>query len=435
MTYVEPFLGAGATWLRLLDPTLTPPCAWMGDKRELAPEILSLLDLRPGKPPPCLLGDASWWGWVWPTCLDPVTGPEVSAVFRFWRETRTDPRALWFWLRDVGPMSSAVEAAAQLLWLQARAASGVPVWWEGEAAQGPGYNWGQRVRDAKRREGAERQEVLLAAPGDGRPRQLAADRGGNGLVQRAHDRGPYTASMSGDRALVQWASTKVDGAGQRQACAKGFIGGRLIATTHGDGQPPSSPYDAGQKGPTLLASDGRGDPRESGQRTTRQDRLLQHGGGTGESYDAGSKGRGGAGGIIDPGTIAHRLDRIRQRIGAASSVVIEHRSALALTEEHAPRLRQSTLHKGAAVYLDPPYQGATGYPVTCPRDEVLQIAELWARHGARVVVSEAVGLAGELGRGWDQVCLRPGPKAEWVTCYGSDVSVVVPPLLRLGRAA
>jgi hypothetical protein len=128
--YVEPFLGAGATWLALLDPDLVALVSWMGGKRKFARRILNLLGLDPGFPIASLLGDACWWGWVWAVVLDPVLGPQVCAILRSWRGE--DPRALWFRLRDLGPVTDDVAtAAAQLLWLQARAASGVPVWWEG----------------------------------------------------------------------------------------------------------------------------------------------------------------------------------------------------------------------------------------------------------------------------------------------------------------
>lgn len=393
-TYVDPFLGAGAVWLSLLGEDLVPLVSWMGGKRRLAREILQVLDLRPGRPIPCLLGDASWWGWVWPVCLDPVTGPRVAAILRSWRGE--DPRALWFRLRDAGPFDDRAEAAAQLLWLQARAASGVPVWWEGSE--------------------------VLAAPGAGRVRQFAADRGANGLR------------------LVQHASTKVDDAGQRQATEPS-----LIQMANGRG-----PYVASMAGDKLLASDGRGVPREAGHKADKD-----HGGRTG--------------GIVDPGTIAGRLDAVRARLVKASggeagfgydhsiraakgwrqfqtddvavrvdavrraapgSLAVLHVGAGALTDEWAPRL-------GAAgrVYLDPPYQGATGYPATCPRDEVLHIAETWARHGARVVLSEAVGLAAELGGGWSQHQLRRGKKAEWITCYGCEARAALPPILRLAGGA
>lgn len=419
MTYVDPFLGAGAVWLALLGADLVPPVSWMGGKRRLAEEILAILGLRLGRPIPCILGDASWWGWVWPLCLDSVTGPQVCAWLRSWRGE--DPRALWFRLRGAGPPEDLVERAAGLLWLQARAASGVPVWWEGDE--------------------------VLAAPGDGRERQRAADRGANGLRRvvsmDGHGRGPYPAwQATCTPALVQHASTKIDQAGQRQATEP-----RLVATTHGNGQPPGAPYDAGCKGGALIQmANGRGVPREAGHTADK----------------SGEDGR--TGGIVDPGTIAHRLDAIRARIVKASGgeagigdddgvrrgkgwrafepgdvatrldairaasrlATVLHTDARALTEEWAPRLGASGLW-----YLDPPYQARTGYPVTCSRDEVLAIAELPARHGGRVVVSEAVGLAADLGRGWSQMQLRRGKKQEWVTAYGCDVRAHLPPILRM----
>lgn len=332
---VDAFAGAGGFWLASVGANLTPPVSWMGGKRRLAADLLTLLGLHRGCRVPLLLGDSSWWGWVWPHVLDAEIGPRVSAILRGWRGE--DPRALWFRLRDMGPVIDDVaEAAAQLLWLQGRAASGVPVWWESE--------------------------VLHAAPGDGRASQLAADRGSNGLRKwdrtRAGNVGPANQTHAAEPRLVQWA----DDGGTRTNAGKGY-----------------------------------------------------HGGGAN-----GSRG----GGIVDPGTIAHRLDAIRVAVDGID-ITIERLDARAFAEKWAP-----ILWRRAVVYLDPPYQGATGYPSTCPRSEVLAIADIWARHGARVVLSEAVGLAADLGPGWDQVCLRSDRKPEWATVYGCDVRAALPPLLR-----
>lgn len=306
LVYVSPFLGGGADWLALLSPSLEPLCAWMGGKRKLAPQILELLSLSPGTPIPAMLGDASWWGWVWPTCLDPQTGPLVSERLRSWRGE--EPRELWNRLRKGGPVGEPWEQAAALLWLQARATSGVPVWWADEGlvsmdghGHGP-YPAGQRTR----------------------PSELVSMDG--------HGRGPYPA----------WQAT----------C-------RPKLTSH---RPP----------PGFTA----------------------------------------AGGIQDPGTIARRLDAIRWHT-ARVPWEVHHVDALALAtmavERHGARAR---------IYLDPPYQGCTGYPATCPRDQVLAIAEIGPRRGAPVVLSEAVPLAADLGSGWTAHCLRGGPKPEWVTCWG-----------------
>lgn len=422
--YVSPFLGAGADWLCLLDPDLVPLVSWMGGKRRLARDILTLLELRPGRPVPAVLGDASWWGWVWPTVLDPEMGPRVSTVLRSWRGE--DPRALWFRLRDLGPMEDRAESAAQLLWLQARAASGVPVWWEGS-----GRMVAMSGRGDLQKPGCKDPE-LLVAPGDGRKRQRACERSrvlpagteaADLVSMDGHGRGPYRAwQMTGQPAGPKLIAS--DGRGDpREAGARTTRGERLIATTRG-GQEPGAPFEAGHKGTDTRGGGGIVDPGTIADRADRiRARLVKASGGeAGFGYDDGVR-RGKGWRLFEPGDIADRADRIR---GAAiGEALIVHAGAADLTAEWAPRLGAR-----GRIYLDPPYQGATGYPVGCPRDEVLAIAETWARHGARVVLSEAVGLAAELGAGWTETRLREGPKAEWVTCFGVDTRAILPPLLR-----
>jgi len=424
--YVSPFLGAGADWLCLLDPDLVPLVSWMGGKRRLARDILALLGLRPGHPIPALLGDASWWGWVWPTVLDADTGPRVSEVLRSWRGE--DPRALWFRLRDLGPIEDRAGAAAQMLWLQARAASGVPVWWEAENAVKFDGGMDGNIDRARQMHANEPIRELLASPGDRRTRQVAANRGSNGRTR-----------------LLQEAGSQIDDAGQTRT--NGVADPRLIQMANGRG-----PYASDR----LLASARGGDPPAE----------LLGGRENGGASSACAKGKnaGGAGGIIDPGTIADRADAVRARLVKASggeagfsrdygtcvgkgwrlfgpgdvadrvdavriyaigAATFLHTDARTMTDAWAPRLGSR-----AMVYLDPPYQGATGYPVACARDHVLAIAEMWAQHGARVVLSEAVGLAAELGPGWTQARLRAAPKPEWVTVFNCDVRDIMPPFLR-----
>jgi hypothetical protein len=367
---VDAFAGGGGFWLASLGEHLVPPVAWMGGKRRLARDLLALLGVAPGCRLPILLGDASWWGWVWPAVLSPETGPRVSEILRGWRG-EDDPRALWFRLRDMGPVVDDVPAAAaQLLWLQARAASGVPVWWEGgDAGQG------------------------------GISRLLAGSEGSEGSEgsRSANAKGVH----GGPGRLVQHASTQIDEAGQRQATEP-----RLLAQSgpRTDGSRGTTIASMSGDKATLLASDGRGVPRVTGHR--------------------GRDSRAG-GGIMDPGTVADRIDAIR-RASTGVEVCVVHAEAGALTASWAP-----VLGSRALVYLDPPYAGRTGYPVACPRAEVLHIAETWARHGAKVVISEAIGLADELGPTWEEIRLCPGPKPEWVTVHGCDTWAVLPPLLKL----
>ncbi len=79
---------------------------------------------------------------------------------------------------------------------------------------------------------------------------------------------------------------------------------------------------------------------------------------------------------------------------------------------------------GSVVYLDPPYQGTTGYAADLPREEVLALARRWRGQGALVMVSEAEPLEELVAEGWHQVDLTDGSqtggnlgriRTEWVT--------------------
>ena len=80
------------------------------------------------------------------------------------------------------------------------------------------------------------------------------------------------------------------------------------------------------------------------------------------------------------------------------------------------------LPPGTCVFLDPPYQGTTGYAHTFDRAAVLDVARRWRDAGARVAVSEAEPL--DL-HGWHHVEItgvRKGQKRtfskqkrEWLT--------------------
>ena len=83
----------------------------------------------------------------------------------------------------------------------------------------------------------------------------------------------------------------------------------------------------------------------------------------------------------------------------------------------------STLSGRCVVYIDPPYQGTTGYAHDLTRDEVIALAQLWSDAGAAVYISEAEPI--DLP-GWHQVNItgcRVGQKrtfskqqAEYITC-------------------
>lgn len=144
---VELCAGAAGASLRVLSSRLGPPVAWMGGKRRLAPDILGAIGVVPSEVTRIVWVDASTWGWVWPVLLGDE-GPDVCATLRTWGEAES-ARELWDRLVAIGPASwhSDAQRAAQWLWLQARSASGVPVWW-GEARHGGGCRKGDGERQA-----------------------------------------------------------------------------------------------------------------------------------------------------------------------------------------------------------------------------------------------------------------------------------------------
>lgn len=148
-TLVDLCAGAAAVSLRALaGARLDPPVSWMGGKRSLAGDILAAMGWE-GRPDRVVLVDAGPWGWVWPVLLDPEQGARVCVILREWEGS--DPRALWDALAAEPPAEDLAERAAQWLWLQCRAPSGVPiVWREGQWWKGSGSKATQRGRDASR---------------------------------------------------------------------------------------------------------------------------------------------------------------------------------------------------------------------------------------------------------------------------------------------
>lgn len=134
---IEPFAGTFALTRALLGgvdhldrPKWPAPGSYMGAKNALAAPILRLAGLSPGQGVHRVtLGDGSTIGKILPTLLQDGS---VGEVLRGWEGE--DPRALWFRLRNEGRPNDPVPYAASWLWLQARAASGVPVWWSTPSA-------------------------------------------------------------------------------------------------------------------------------------------------------------------------------------------------------------------------------------------------------------------------------------------------------------
>ncbi len=93
--------------------------------------------------------------------------------------------------------------------------------------------------------------------------------------------------------------------------------------------------------------------------------------------------------------------------------------------DDARKVDPPELAPGVVVYIDPPYQGTTGYAHLFPRSEWLPVVRRWRDAGALVVVSEAEAIPELMSEGWHAVRIdgeRRGQKrtfskqqAEWLT--------------------
>ena len=183
MRWVELCAGAAATTLRLLGGRdAVPLVSWMGGKRRHASAILRMLDVRRDDVEEVVLVDAGPWGRFWPMLID--QGEEVAAALDTWEGQ--NPRELWDWLREQDPAPGA-GGVAQWLWLQARSASGVPVWhssWRDDGEEG--WRMGEEPSKSRRRtRGASQCSGGWLAAHDGRrPSDRGPDRrwAGGGIV-------------------------------------------------------------------------------------------------------------------------------------------------------------------------------------------------------------------------------------------------------------
>jgi len=171
--------GYGAFTLYLLGgPKLVPAVGYMGGKRKLAPNIAEAMGVSPGlRPDRVVLADAGCPGWVWPELLDVKRAAKVAELLWSWRHE--GPVELWERLVKLPPAADPSERAAQVLWLQGRAASNTPIQWDGE-------RW---VMATGARGGARRGETFAASQ--------------KALVCRGKWRGEYSAGLRSPVTVAQ----------------------------------------------------------------------------------------------------------------------------------------------------------------------------------------------------------------------------------------
>jgi hypothetical protein len=129
------------------------------------------------------------------------------------------------------------------------------------------------------------------------------------------------------------------------------------------------------------------DPREVARWTT-----IQGWGSTG--YWCGPDRGGAIKGHPEGWTGSITLDGMTERLDALPEL-----PATVLVEAVEP----PRLPEGSWVYIDPPYQGTTGYAHDLPREEVVRLARLWREAGAHVCISEAEPIPDLVAEGWHVV--------------------------------
>lgn len=120
------------------------------------------------------------------------------------------------------------------------------------------------------------------------------------------------------------------------------------------------------------------------------------------------------------GAVKPQLPRLLAKLRAMDLSAIEARQCSAVELEPIP---------GAVVYIDPPYQGTTGYGHDLTRAEVLETVYRWASAGCTVAVSEAEPLLGghavALGARASGALGPRKKRPEWLTVYGAEAATRV----------
>lgn len=380
--WVELCCGAAAVTLRLLGGEhLVPPVSWMGGKRRHASTILAAMGIGPRQPvESILLADAMEWGWVWPMLLDPEACHQVAEVLRSWEPE--DPRKLWERLAAEPLPAEPIEGAATWLWVQARAASGVPVWWNGDAYRQADHATGRNV---------------VAGQTGGRSRLGWRMGEEPGKARRK------TRTISQAHTGWRMGSGPRDGGRDRRACPKGTGGGRPRGLLHTTTLARRIEAIADTAARWLVVQSGNYMGKAV---TIREGRWVTHGFSR-PSLAAQSK----SGSCYSVGRLLRRVDAIAQQPHPAWSVF--HGDAA-----------QILPFAGAHVYVDPPYVNRTGYGCDLAREDVIAVAQRWADAGSVVAISEAVPIQIP---GWHHVDItsagRRGAGPEWLTMSKAPAAV------------
>lgn len=390
--FIEPCCGSAAVTLKLVGgPSARPPVSWQGGKQGYAEPILWALGLRSGQGADAvLLNDLGPWSMVWRGLCTPG-GPEaVAEVIREWVDE--DPRALWERLRDEPVPPDDVGASAAWLCLQSGNFGGKEVGMGSGRFRPDSYSDVTEVERARGFVARLRPDIIAGRLAEAPPPEVA-HAAARALVLTAGTHG--SAETGGFR-----------GAHSLRPAVDGFIPSRdSVAVGTARIRMPEGCLVLSQDAATI-------DPR-----SVARWLFLMRGSFSGKDPSAG---------IGHPEGLAasDRFGGVRPSAEILSAWLEAHRPFAAATAsaDASAMVPDGGLPDGTVVYLDPDYQGTTGYAHTMPRDSVLETAERWRAAGAVVAVSEAEPLPMP---GWHHVeitAARKGQRrafsrqqAEWLT--------------------
>ncbi len=361
---VELCAGTAALSLRLHEEGARPPVSRMGAKTGYADIILERMGLVPGQ-----RADAYLWCEPDPgvrllllAYTSATLARAAADVIRGWAEE--DPRALWERLKAEGPVRAPEpREVARLTMLAGWSVKGSQSW---DYFRGPhDISSGEHSRRALTiAGGAARLDALPELPA-----RLMPD-----------------ASEVDPRELARWA---------RILTSNRLVNPDPVTWTNtGDGGYRfggefADPVDRLAEGwdlPELPAKVSPGaeavDPREVARWTVRAS----------WSYEQGNVSTG----FVGPGE--RRQDTTTTTTARKVDALPELPATVLVEAVEPPRLPE-----GSWVYIDPPYQGTTGYAHDLPREEVVRLARLWREAGAHVCISEAEPIPDLVAEGWHVV--------------------------------
>ncbi len=380
--FIELTAGLGSVSLRLQGgPHCRPPVSRMGNKAGYAGAILEVLGLRSGQGAEAFL-------WCEPddgcrALLQAYPQPEVlreaAEIIRSWADE--DPRELWERLKAEGPIRGASGGeVARWVWIKGRQINGADGGFKAERSIG--------VEQSNARAVSHEDAVAIG-------REIRRAREAAGLSRAAVDR-----ALGLNTACSWWEGRNYKGRKitrppslpvWRRLCdllpALDCAWTETLTPTPGAWESKlPGPADFADRLNSLAASE-----VARWARITTSNRLINLDPQTWKNTGNGGSKHGGE----DFSTGAEKLARGFEPAASTWPPV----TVCADAREVDP----GTLPEGTVAYMDPPYQGTTGYGNDLPRAEVVELARRWADAGAIVCISEAEALPTLMADGWHSV--------------------------------